>query len=515
MLRGGLRFLHVLLVLGFCVMATAQKPRATAPKKQTTTQKAKTRKSQPSQKAKSSQKTQKPQSQKPATKAQLQAQQKKLKANIAANQRQKAEIEKKVKQRLQDVLILGNAIDEKQRTVDTIKTDIASLDSTIRLLNGKLDTLRAELAERQQRYAKSVRYMYHNRKTQSQLLFILSAKTVNQIYRRTRFVGEYATYQKAQGEAVMQKQEQLNEMLDEIAEKKTQKSTLLAKGEEERKNLEEKQAEQQKVARQLQKEQATVQKLIQQQLKEEEELNARIDKLIAEEIAREKARIEAEKRRKAEEQARKERERKERERQLAEAKAREEKARQEARAARTAQEKAKAEKRAKTAEKERKTAEQRLAEQRKKSAEKPKTTEADPDRQLSGSFASNKGRLPMPITGNYQVVRSFGSNVVEGAGKGVHLSSKGIWLKGEPGAQARCIFDGEVSKIYSTGTSFIVMVRHGRFISVYCDLASVSVKTGQKVSTNQRLGPLGPTGIMQFQLRNWTNLLNPRSWFRR
>ena len=72
-----------------------------------------------------------------------------------------------------------------------------------------------------------------------------------------------------------------------------------------------------------------------------------------------------------------------------------------------------------------------------------------------------------------------------------------------------------MSKIYSTGTSFIVMVRHGRFISVYCDLASVSVKTGQKVSTNQRLGPLGPTGIMQFQLRNWTNLLNPRSWLRR
>lgn len=496
----------LLLFLGLCTLAVAQRPKAATPKKQATTQKAK-----PKANAQRSTSTT---AQRSPSKAQLQAQQKKLKANIAANQRQKAEIEKKVKQRLQDVLILGNAIDEKQRTVDTIKTDIASLDSTILLLNGKLDTLRAELAERQQRYAQSVRYMYHNRKMQSQLLFILSAKTVNQIYRRSRFVGEYATYQKAQGEAVMQKQEQLNEMLDQIAERKTEKSTLLAKGEEERKNLEEKQAQQQEVARQLQKEQATVQKLILQQQKEEEELNARIDKLIAEEIAREKARIEAEKRRKAEEQARKERERKERERQLAEAKAREEKARREAKAARTAQEKAKAEKRVKTAEKERKAAEQRSTAA---SHSAPITSQpsSSTDQRLEGSFASNKGRLPMPITGKYQIVRSFGSNVVEGAGKGVHLSSKGIWLKGEKGAQARCIFDGEVSKIFSTGSSFIVMVRHGRFISVYCDLASVSVKAGQKVSTNQALGPLGPTGIMQFQLRNWTDLLNPRSWLRR
>ena len=80
---------------------------------------------------------------------------------------------------------------------------------------------------------------------------------------------------------------------------------------------------------------------------------------------------------------------------------------------------------------------------------------------------------------------------------------------------ARCVFDGVVSKIYSSGNSYIVMVRHGRYISVYCDLASVSVAAGQKVSTNQTLGRLGPSNTMQFQLRNWTDLLNPRPWLRR
>ena len=121
----------------------------------------------------------------------------------------------------------------------------------------------------------------------------------------------------------------------------------------------------------------------------------------------------------------------------------------------------------------------------------------------------------MPITGSYQIVRGFGANVVEGVGKNVHLTSKGIHLKGQPGAQARCIFDGEVSQVFATNNGFIVMVRHGRYISVYCDLVSVSVKAGQKVSTSQTLGALGASNTMQFQLRNWTDLLDPRPWLKR
>jgi septal ring factor EnvC (AmiA/AmiB activator) len=260
----------------------------------------------------------------------------------------------------------------------------------------------------------------------------------------------------------------------------------------------------------LQKEQRTVQELIKKEQQQEAELNAKIEKLIAEEIAREKARIEAEKKRKAEELARKERERKEREKRLAEAKAKEEAAKAQARAAKTEREKAEASRRAKDAEQVRVTAERHVAESKK---EIDNFVNADPDKKLTGSFASNKGKLPMPITGPYQVVRGFGSNVVEGLGN-VHLSSKGLHLKGQPGAMARCVFEGEVSKIFYSGSSYIVMVRHGRYISVYCDLANVSVKVGQKVSTNQTLGKLGPTNTMQFQLRNWTDLLNPRPWLR-
>ena len=497
------KLIVLFLALVFCVATPAQKSKTTQRKKTTTQvqQKKTTKKTQ----------TKKSTTKKPLTEREkMQASQKQLHQDIEKKKKQKAELDRRVKQQMQDVLVLGGEIDDKKRLIDTIRVHIATLDSTLSMLNAEMNVLERELADRQQRYAKSMRYMYRNRNTQSKMMFVFSAKNVNQMYRRSRFMKEYATYQKAQGEAVKIKQAQIEAKQQEIENNRQEKSAKLKQGETEQQNLERKQAEQKQMVAKLQKEQRTVQELIKKEQKQESELNAKIEKLIAEEVAREKARIEAEKKRKAEELARKERERKEREKRLAEAKANEEAAKAQARAAKTEREKAEATQRAKDAEKVRVTAERHVEESKK---DIDNFVNADPDKKLTGNFASNKGRLPMPITGPYQVVRGFGSNVVEGLGN-VHLSSKGLHIKGQPGAMARCVFDGEVSKIFYTGSSYIVMVRHGRYISVYCDLSNVAVKVGQKVSTNQTLGKLGASNTMQFQLRNWTDLLNPRPWLR-
>ena len=240
--------------------------------------------------------------------------------------------------------------------------------------------------------------------------------------------------------------------------------------------------------------------------------------MIAEEIAREKARLEAEQKKKAEAEAarkkQKEQARLERERRLAAAKEAERKARAEAKAAKSKQEKEAAQERARQAEQQRKQAEREEAQAKKEERKAEKYKEPAVDRQLSGSFASNKGRLPVPITGPYKIVRGFGSYVPDGL-SAIRLDSKGIHLKGQPGATARCIFDGEVSRIFAKGDRYIIMVRHGRYISVYCNLTAVSVGAGQKVKAYQTLGSLGSDCTLQFQLRNWTELLNPRSWLSR
>lgn len=198
-------------------------------------------------------------------------------------------------------------------------------------------------------------------------------------------------------------------------------------------------------------------------------------------------------------------------RRIAEAKAREEKAKAEARAARNKKAREAAERQAREAEAARLAAERRAEsearEHAKEVAEAKKNTEtlnysmSSEDRRLSGNFESNRGRLPMPITGPYRIVSHFGQYNVEGL-HNVTLDNKGINIKGQSGAQARSIFDGEVSAVFSFGGTMVVMVRHGSYISVYCNLASVNVHRGQKVSTHAgvrtgRTGRYPPVPVTQ------------------
>lgn len=117
----------------------------------------------------------------------------------------------------------------------------------------------------------------------------------------------------------------------------------------------------------------------------------------------------------------------------------------------------------------------------------------------------------MPVSGSYKIVSHFGQYDVEGL-KNVKLDNKGINILCQPGASVRSIYDGEVSAVVSVAGQMVVMVRHGDFISVYCNLRNVHVRKGQQVSTRQSLGTIGQDNVLQFQLRRETAKLNPEAW---
>ena len=461
-----------------------------------------------------------------------------IKRNIKAQEERLRTNERDVKRRLRDLMVINTEIADKRRTIDTIRNDITRLDGNIGELNGQLEVLQAELEDRKNKYVKSMRYMHHNSSIQNQLMFIFSAKNFTQMFRRLRFVREYASYQRAQGEMVKTKQAEVTKKHTELTAAKQHKSTLLSKGEREQRNLEGKQTEQEKVVTSLKKQQKTIQSIIAQQRKKDEQINAQIDRLVAIEVEKARARAAAEARRKAEaeaarkraaELARKKAEAeaaaRENARRIAEAKEREERAKAAARAAagKDKAERKEAERALKEAEKARAAAERKAESDADRHAREVEEVRKEStlvynldseDRRISGSFESNRGRLPMPITGSYRIVSHFGQYNVEGLAN-VRLDNKGINILGQPGSRARSIFDGEVSAVFSLGGTTGVMVRHGSYISVYCNLSSVSVHRGQKVTARQVLGSVGQDNILQFQLRREKAKLNPEAWLGR
>lgn len=462
----------------------------------------------------------------------------KIQAQEAQLRRNKADVTK----RLNDLMVISGDIETHRRSIDSINRDIKGIQGNIDILESQLATLDLQLKQRRQRYVKAMRYMNRHSNIQDQLMFIFSASSLRQMYRRARFLREYAAYQKAQGEQVKQKQVQIAEKQEQLKAVKGEKNNLLYKGQKAKEELQTKQAEQQKMVTKLKKQQKTIQLVLDEQKKKDAALNQKIEEEIAREVERIRKRAEAEAKRKAEaaEAARKkaaeelarkkaeaQRRAEENARRVAEAKAAEEKAKAEAAAALAARRdkaaKERAEQRAREAEAERIAAERKADEdkrraeremERTKKAAEENTGMSASDRMLSGGFEQNKGRLPMPITGSYRVVSHYGQYTVEGL-PNIHLDNKGINILGTSGCAARAIYDGEVSAVYGYGGKWFVMVRHGQYISVYCNLSSASVARGQKVSTRQRLGTVGSDNILQFQLRRGKAKLNPEAWLGR
>lgn len=500
-------------------------------------------------------------------------------ASIKKLQSQRADIQRKIKEqqkalkenrenvskKLNELMMINGEIDKSKHNIDDIEKDIHHINGNIGILNSQLNTLKAQLKDRQNKYIKSMRYMARHRTMQDKLMFIFSAKNLYQMYRRLRFVREYANYQRAQGEAVKAKRRQVSDKHAQLRNVKGQKSNLLHKGQQEHAKLEANKNQQQEIVNGLRKQQSTIQGIIADQRKKDAALNAEIDRQVEIEVARVRARAEAEARRKAAalaaararrkaEIARKkaaaEAAARENARRIAEARQRELAAEQAARKARAAEEAARKAREAAAAEEKRKAqeleaaatarkaaAEQaaREAEAAREAAERKQAADAERakkdiaeakqdqeeeqrfssmDRMMNNGFEANKGRLPMPITGGYRVVSHFGQYHVAGL-KGVTLDNKGINIMGGSGCKARAIYDGEVSAVLSYAGTVVVMLRHGAYISVYSNLSSASVSRGQKVSTRQVIGTVGPDHILQFQLRKERAKLNPEAWLGR
>lgn len=408
---------------------------------------------------------------------------KELESKRGALQQQIAESEtllittqKDVGSQLKGLAALTGQIEERKRYILTISNDVESIERELSSLERQLTRLQRDLKDKKQRYESSVQYLYKNRSIEEKLMFIFSAKSLAQTYRRMRYVREYATYQRLQGEEVLKKQEQVNRKKTELQQVKAVKEGLLKEREEEKVKLEAQEKEQKLLVANLKKKQWGLQNELNKQRREANQLNARIDRLIAEEI--EKAR------KRAAEEARRE-----------------------------------AAARKKVGEKTEKPA----------TASTPAKSKAQPletysmskaDHELSGNFTNNRGKLPMPITGAYIITSHYGQYSVEGL-RNVKLDNKGIDIQGKPGAQARAIFDGKVAAVFKLNGLFNVLIRHGDYISVYCNLSSASVKQGDDVTTKQTLGQIFSDGadngrtVLHFQLRKEKEKLNPEPWLNR
>jgi len=157
----------------------------------------------------------------------------------------------------------------------------------------------------------------------------------------------------------------------------------------------------------------------------------------------------------------------------------------------------------------------RLIEEERKRTLKPEMT---PEQKLiSDNFVENKGLLSWPVETGV-ITSQFGMQN-HPVLKYVTENNPGIEITSLGQTKVRSIFNGEVARVFTIqGANMAIIIRHGKFLSVYQNIVNVMVKKGDKVKTKQEIGSVfceaedGNKAILKFMIFEEKVKLDPELW---
>jgi septal ring factor EnvC (AmiA/AmiB activator) len=311
-------------------------------------------------------------------------------------------------------------------------------------------------------------YADKNKNVYQRLMFVFAANDFNQAYQRIKIIQEFAEYRRTQAEEIISTKNQLNGKKTELQQQVDEKTQLKQSEVSNKTQLEKEKVNQAELLAQLSLKEKALKKALAQKQKTKQNLDRAIERLIAKEI---------------------------------------EKARKKTTSTTTTTTTA-----TKTI-----TPKSGSKTTAPKRAEISLTPEAE---KLSNSFISNKGSLPWPVESG-AISSSFGQHEHKDL-KGVIINNNGVDILTRQNASARVLFNGVVSGIITLpGAGKAVIVRHGDFFTVYSNLETVNVATGQSLNTKQSIGMVASSqespGKGEIHLEIWRNSekLNPQSWIAR
>jgi len=351
--------------------------------------------------------------------------------------------------------ILNKQIRSRESLIDAINRELNQVQTDIVVENHQIEQMSKDLTLLKSDYARMIYHAYRMMNGQNKLMFIFSAKDFNQGYRRLRYYQQYASYRRRQAERIQSTQIAINSKRKELEIVKNQKLALIMSQEQEKKKLDREKLEKARTVKELSSKEKKLISSLKTKQQAALKLENEIQKLIAEEIRASEARV-------------------------------------------------------RTGEKDDKL---------KTGSKSPVrgTLELTPkERELSNSFAANRGRLPWPCDKGF-ISSAFGEHM-HPVLEYVKVKNNGIDIITEKGSLVKSVFNGKVSRVMSfPNLNKVVILRHGDYLTVYSNLSEVAVRDGQEVTTKQTIGrvyikPEDMKSELHFEIWRGKVIQNPEDW---
>lgn len=411
------------------------------------------------------------------TKKQLEKERTQLEAEIKKLNTELANAKKNTKLTTSQLNALNKKINERNKLIDNINGQLCHLDSEISATGDSITTVQQQRKQLQENYAAAVRSLYREYNNVDKWVLLFDTPSYNKALLRTKYFKKYNAYRLEQSRQIRDCESRLQEYNAELQRKRSEQSTLLQKEQQQREQLTKEQKQKEASVQQSKKNEKQLSKQLSAKEAQKRKLQQQIQRMIDEEV------------RKAAEEKRR------------------------------AEEKRKAVAKASTGKAG--TASTGSASGKSSSAASAGATTTVTDKTateesaLSNDFASNKGKLAWPVAYT-SITRNYGRYTHESGGQNMN---NGIDLLTVQGTNVYAVFNGTVSRTFTCPNGTLgIIIRHGDYMTVYANMATCSVKSGQKVKTRAVIGTVASDGEghgeFSFQLWNGKESQNPRSWLR-
>lgn len=361
----------------------------------------------------------------------------------------------------------------REQKVATINSEIKIINNQIASHNKTIQNLRNQLAKLRKDYESMIMFAFRNRNAHNKMMFIFASDDFNQAFKRVKYLQQFNESRKKRAEEIANTQQEIALKVAQLEASKKEQADLLAEAQAERNLIAQEQGAESKVLTALTRQEKEFKQELAKKQQEDARLARAIDNAIRREVEEEMKRQEA---------------------------------------ARLAAAKLEAARTGKTVEE---VEAERPVEATKTAVELLAATPAAA--KLSADFASNRGRLPWPVQ-NGIITSRFGRHTM---GRNVTVDNDGIKIRTQANANVNAVFGGQVTAVMplDAGAGFIVIVRHGKYITVYANLRSVAVRRGQEVELGQTLGQTYAEedgySEFQFQVLEGFDHHDPESWLAR
>jgi len=366
--------------------------------------------------------------------------------------------------------MLQRKLELQDRLISNINREIRSINDDIYKSNVEVYRLQVQLDTLKSQYARSVVYAYKNKGNYDFLNFIFSSNSFNDALKRVAYLKSYRSYRQQQVNIILDTKKAIEDKKKQLLGKQTQKKSALQNQQHQMVELANQKKEKDAVVTRLKSQEKDLAKEIAAKKKRDNALKGQIAAIVRREI-------EAEQR----------------------------------------------------AERDRLAALKKTESTNNPSSTTTTTTKpAAPKRKeeylilnegqkaLAAKFELNKGGLPWPVDNGYVSI-PFGQSKIGG----LTMDNPGLTISTpSAGETVRAVFDGEVSAVSNLGDGMMVMIRHGKYFTVYSNLSSASVSKGSSVKTGQVIGKTaqaddGTGGQVDFMLMIETKNVNPAPWLNR